>query len=616
MKKRINLFTVLAIASLICLAGCKQKPEYTVQSVKVISEGEETGETDLRFYKETPNIPYLGMNEYAKLLGREPYSIQTGDDGTCELENWNGAVLTCNAKEGTIYAEDWNAFLALPMPLEDRALGLKDMSVHYARMVDIEYEGEATPVTIDLAKYGIKLYSDQNDVYLPVSTLSNVMTDIATHHAFYNGENLYLQRLSLDGSGVDGLYKSEMMRAQINGEKRPEDIIKQCYADLCLNFDYFYGYPGKLPFEEALSEKGFDQALESMGEDGLAIKEGLHSISFADYVDAMQKLFFTYLAEGHTSYINGPNVASDLDTSEAEAFSEQIMTSYNENMLKSPITVEQIKNYMIPEQRTLIWGEDSYREYGNTAIIRLDDFMSDEDAWDRYYNHDGEFPQDSLGTVVTGLEKASDNPDIENVIFDLTCNSGGSPDVMMAVLALTTGQDRISGWNNITKQPMTVTFEIDANFDGKYDEKDSEARYDYNYGALVTRHAFSCGNLFPIYFQEGGAVLIGEPSSGGSCCIQVGTDAESLWYTMSSAQWHLEDADGVSVERGCSIDVPIETTEKPITKWSGNTIADMLMEFIGEDTEIPDFHDYYDDARLDGIMNEWFETEMELAPAA
>ncbi len=621
-KRKIRfLLTFVFAAALVfafafCLAACAQEPGYSERSVKVFSDGEEAGELSLRFYDETPNIPYMGMNEYAQFLGRPPFSARKSKEGTCELENWNGASLICDAKEDRIFVQDWNAFFALPMPLEDRALGLKDMKDHFARIVDVVYEGEAAPVTIDFAKYGIKLYSDGSEIYLPVSTLSNMMADLALNTMFYNGENLYAQRILSGDVSIDGLYESEMMQAQINGEDRPEDIIKQCYADLCLNFDYFYGYPGKAALEEALADKGLDQALESLGEDGKAIKEELLSSSLADYIDAMQKLFFTYLGDGHTFFASGMTMATDPAVSSAGSFAEKIGSSYEKNLTNNPANIKRLKDYMTPVQRTLCWGDDSYREYGSTAIIRLDSFLADEAAWEDYYNNAGEFPHDDLGKVVTGLKKASENPEIENVIFDVSCNDGGSPDVMMAILAMTTGQDQLYGRNNITGQPMTVTFGIDANFDGIYDEKDREVRYDYNYGVLVTQYAFSCGHLFPIIIQEAGAVLIGEPSSGGSCSIQIGTDAECQYYSMSSGQWQVRDSSGVSVESGCTIDVPIETRTVPITNWAGDPYADTIAAILGKDTDISVYKDYFDDAHLDEIMNEWFGTQAQPEEAA
>ncbi|MBP3878155.1 MAG: hypothetical protein J6E44_09385, partial [Lachnospiraceae bacterium] len=79
-------------------------------------------------------------------------------------------------------------------------------------------------------------------------------------------------------------------------------------------------------------------------------------------------------------------------------------------------------------------------------------------------------------------------------------------------------------------------------------------------------------------------------------------------YVMSSGQWLLTDRNGESVERGCSIDLPMEA--------GGSDAIDALAALIGVDTGVPVFTDYYDDARLDGMMNEYFEEQEDLNQAA
>ncbi|WP_026510202.1 S41 family peptidase [Butyrivibrio sp. LC3010] len=612
-RRAISVLILVLFTAVITLWVFPKKGGYTERSVKVLSFEDEIGEFSLRFYNVTPDIPYMGMNEYAQFIGRQPFNVQQSEDGTYVLENWNGAKLICDSEKGQIFVQDWNAFMALPMPLEKRTMGLKDVSLDFVRIVDVTYEGEATPVTFDFAKYGIRFYSDEHDIYFPVSTLSNMMTDIATNYMVYDGENLHIQRIVENGVIFDSAYISDVILAQICGEDRPEDIIRQCYADICFNFDYFYGHPGTAVLDKALDDKGLDMALESLGEEGKSIKEGLLSSSLEIYLGNLTKLFFTYLGDGHTVFSGESGIATILDRGINDAFVKRAGSSYKEAFLNNPIHSQQMKNEMINVQRALCWGEDNYREYGRTAIIRLDSFLPDEAAWDSYYNNDGEFPDDSLGTVITGLEKASQNPKIDNVIFDLSCNNGGSPDPMMMILGMTTGQDKLYGWNNITRQPMAVTFEIDANFDGVYDKKDKEVKYDFNYGVLVTRHAFSCGNLFPIIIQEEGAVLIGEPSSGGGCSVQIGSDIEGLYYLMSSGQWKLMDYEGNSVEGGCSIDVPIKTGTMQITELAGDPYADMISALFGKELIIPAYQEYFEDKDLDEIMNEWFSEELDKA---
>ena len=140
-------------------------------------------------------------------------------------------------------------------------------------------------------------------------------------------------------------------------------------------------------------------------------------------------------------------------------------------------------------------------------------------------------------------------------------------------------------------QDMTFTFETDTNFDGVYDEKDNEVHYDFNYGVLTTRHAFSCGNLFPFIAREGGAVIIGEPSSGGSCCIQAGSDAEGFRYMMSSAQWQLRDLEGDDLEAGCPVDIPIEA--------KSNRFLNAAVSLLNVDEAPPSYDQYFDDGYYD-----------------
>ena len=255
-----------------------------------------------------------------------------------------------------------------------------------------------------------------------------------------------------------------------------------------------------------------------------------------------------------------------------------------------------------------MWGNDAYRESGNTAIIRLDTFIPDEAAWEAWYRGDGAFPEDCVGGVVRGLRRASENANIKNVIFDLTCNGGGSSDVLMMIVGLTTGRDVLYGRNRLTGQTMRTVFETDNNFDGVFDGKDREARFDFNYGVLTTRQAFSCGNLFPIVMRESGAAVIGEPTGGGSCSIQIGTDTHGIRYVMSSCQWQLLDAAGVDVEGGCIVDIPIEARSV--------SVIDSLIGRLGVDEGLPLFFDYFDDENLNTLMNAWFHVRNEALPAA
>ena len=606
MKKTI-IALMLAVCMLCPVFGSAEAAP-TEKTVPFFTEEGEAGELTLHFFEETPNIPYMGINEYMTKIMDIPLTAEAGENGALLLKNELGGELVCDTAAGTITTPDWVKVITPKMPIEGGSRSLSDVTCAFTRITNVEYEGEPAPITFDFAKYGIRIHSDGEDVYLPISILSNMMTDIATNHLRYDGKALYLRRVELSVDPNDSILMNETMLARLKGEERPADIIAECYADLCFTFDYFFGHPGKCPLDAPLAEKGLDGAIEDLGAEGITLKADLLSPSLPTYIAAMQKLFLVYLSDGHTVATDISSISNNEAVMSDKVLSAKLTFESMKDMLDSKTTMEQILHMAITPQRKLAWGDDNYREYGSTAIIRLDTFMPDEEAWAKYYKGEGEFPQDCVGIVVSGLRKAKENASIKNVVLDLSCNGGGSSDVLMMILGLTTGQNQLYGKNILTGQSITITYESDNNFDGVFDEKDKEERFDFNYGVLTTRQAFSCGNLCPIIMREGGAVVIGEPTSGGGCCIQVGTDIQGIRFMMSSCQWQLVDSQGNSVEGGCTVDLPIGT------KSIG--LIDKLIGKLGVDEGLPVFTAYFDDVNLNTLMNAWFHVQEEVAPAA
>ena len=313
MNNKTRLFSIsLSLCMIIaCIIIAKTYVPYTQQLTKVYADGNEAGELTLRFYKKMPNVPYMGMGAYYQYMRGQSLSFEEIDEGICTLENYVGDKLLCNVNDGKIVIEDYAKFFSYPMPIEDKASGLKDISSHFVRITDIEYLGEAAPIEFDFEKYGIRVYSDQNDIYLPLSILTNIMADISTNYILYNGEKLYVRSADLQGRGIEGFYDSERLKAELLGKERPDDLIQQCYADLCFNFDYFYGHPGKLKIEDTIAKQGLDKALESLGSEGQEIKEGLHSKKLIEYIDATEKLFFSTLDDGHNGYLPVVEILQD-----------------------------------------------------------------------------------------------------------------------------------------------------------------------------------------------------------------------------------------------------------------------------------------------------------------
>ncbi len=605
MKKTL-LALLLALCLLVPAAGSAEQAPAEKAAVLYNATGEAEGELTLRYYEETPHIPYLGIREYMTRVMRFPMTAEMNGDGTLTLKNGLGGELLCDAAAGTITSPDWIKMITPKMPLEGGPHSLKDSSCAFVRVTGITYEGEPAPITFDFAKYGMRIYTDGEDAWLPLATLSNMMTDIATNHLRFDGEKLYLAQLKMEPDPKDPILMNDPFTALLNGQERPADLIAQCYADLCFDLDYFFGHPGVAKLDAALAEKGLDQALTELGEAGAAIRKGLLSPDLGEYLAAQQKLFTVWLADGHTA---AQDITNLMANSAAVSRMGQVIGDFFINLMDSQQTLKQLLRLAITPQRKLAWGDSFYRECGNTAILRLDTFMPDQDAWAAWYRGEGGFPEDCVGKMVSGLKRAKENGRIRNVILDLTCNNGGSSDVLMLLAGLTTGRNYLRGRTRLTGQSMVATFETDTNFDGVFDEKDRDAEFDFNYGILTTRQAFSCGNLFPIVMRESGAVVIGEKTGGGSCCIQFGMDSQGLRWIMSSAQWQLTDHAGSSVEGGCTVDIPIEAHSL--------SLIDRQISGLGVDEGLPIFTELFNDKYLNTLMNTWFHVvDTELAPAA
>ena len=177
-------------------------------------------------------------------------------------------------------------------------------------------------------------------------------------------------------------------------------------------------------------------------------------------------------------------------------------------------------------------------------MIRFDSFATDYEGWKAFYAGTGERPltftqggvetYDTVGVVLTGLERARQNPAIKNIIIDMSCNGGGDSGAMLAIEWLMTGKGDIRIESRMTNRVKTSSSRFDMNFDGVFDENDVSPYTDYHYGVLTSNYAFSCGNAYPWFMHEQGKIILGQKTSGGACAIRV-SSAAGIEFTCSSA---------------------------------------------------------------------------------
>ena len=575
--------------------------DYFVKTVSVLTGKEQSGSMDLRFYTPAPHVPYYGLKAYVNFMYQTGLTVTPLDGGVWEIANPNGTKILANPSAGTIEAADWARFQIPPLPYTT-IVGIKDAPCGWTYYSEMVFEGTPAPVTFDFAKYGIALYADEEDVYLPLELLSTMFTDIACNYVLWNGESVLKPVMDVENISLMplGWYESRYMRALLTGKsRRKEDVIREDYAELCFALDHFFGHPGTAILDRGIGEKGLDAALDDVPELA-SLKDRLKDPDMIEYMLALYDLFNIGLNDGHCSYfgINTmalpefpfPEVLNKVGTRAASALQTR---SYFHNVITDAVR----------KARAAAWGDDVYRECGSTAIIRIDAFNSDNAGWEAYYAGKGEIPMDAVGITWTGLKRASENPSIRNILFDLSANSGGSNDMLSYMIDLMFGDNVFRGYNVLTGQDEYAVLHSDKNLDGVFDEKDDEVKYDFNYAVLTTRASFSCGNLMPVLMQDHGAVLLGEPSGGGTCAIQISTLTNGGEYMMSSWLWALRGAKGESVEGGCKTDLPIARIEPETPTHEDPRLSN------------GDYAPFFDDVMLDRMINDWF-AEQAQAPAA
>ena len=120
----------------------------------------------------------------------------------------------------------------------------------------------------------------------------------------------------------------------------------------------------------------------------------------------------------------------------------------------------------------------------------------------------------------------------------------------MTMSVLMGGPNYYYSENLVTGQRQKFYFDVDCNFDGVFDEKDKEVKYDLNIALMVSDVSFSCGNFLPSLLKDAGFPIIGERSGGGACSVQPFITPEGMQFRLSSARARLTNDQWVNIDTG------------------------------------------------------------------
>jgi hypothetical protein len=554
--------------------GDKDK-NYVEQLVPVVDPQENVlGTVMLRFYNDMPNVAYINVSRFQEMMyPGTTIQVQSYGNSKYTLTNPCGTAKV-DTDQDLFMSDNYEAFTNMMGMVQPGMPNTTYDALPIIRWKSLEASPAQVTVTLDYGKYGIDIREDGENVYFPFATIADLYTDGYMHIAAFNGQTVMVAPNGAYSmlNGYPAFFVTSILQ-----EKRSSDLAAFSYKNLCFTMTHFFGYPGRTLLEKSMKEKGMDQALQDYGKAGEMTRELLQSTDMFDYISGTATLGCLLNDGGHT--YTDVTVISDI-TGNAD-FVEKLKPIYATKLNEflgycpeyQPINDKRnarvnIRNQLNTKRKEMFGKGVHYIKVGNTVYCQFDSFLCDDSGWRKFYKGEGprptidKFPNDWLVIIIDALEKAQNDPEVKNFIVDISTNGGGSSDVVVFLSSLFCNKPDIYYENTLTGQKMKVTYEVDRNLDGKFDEKDKEVNINLNVGVLTSNYSFSCANMFPAMMKDYGIALIGQQSGGGSCCVLFNPSAEGFGYRYSTHRARLNNLKGENIDEGIKPDYQLDNTDE------------------------------------------------------
>lgn len=587
------------------LAGCNTTPKeednkYQSKTINVYYLNKEYNTTcDIRYYGKSV-IPYISLKDYQQFLyrgrtyleGRDKFDIkQDGKKYTITVAG--DYTATFDVKENKMESSNLWAFKNTNYNyIGDKALVSYD-GLPFTRVKSVSFDKPAKTTVIDFSKYNLKIYGDKNAVYVPVTFATDLFANENILQGAYNTKDLFIFNYT-ENEEVDtfgSLYYEPMFANPIEKE-----YVEYVYNELCLDYDFFLGRPGRSSLERYYDlSKGLDAALSNRPL-GQKIKQYLTSTDVSSFLAGAALLGYlrqdgghSYYRPGSTSVYRDPTTGeykypawftgkiyeemySIIDNEFAGNYEELI--NYDQQVSRHS-SIYKARKEKLNKPNRVLKGQETYTKDGDIAYIHIEGFMGEielQNEWNKYYKGERDtipFGTDfggAVGAINYGVKQAANDEQIKHVVIDLSANTGGSTDEMLFMIALLTGSKQFYAKNTMNDYYMTTTYEFDLNLDKVFDEKDDEMinlLKDKDISVLTSKSGFSCGGISPIYLHEEGLFTLGEECGGGSCSIYLQYDGFG-GLNRASTPSHTVTKNKVSVDvaRKTVCDSPLNIIEK------------------------------------------------------
>ena len=566
MKRALSVFLTAMLLLMSCAVaedgGMDEPTDHDIEqklTQTYLSEPDVTYSLNLCFVDGVDDMPWLDLENFCDFMNY--FENQQYEDAKFRLEYvadgekvWltreTEYYMSVDFDSNTIFFDDYDAFLhdssekALVDLVSASGYDADGRGELFQRIPTGSYDRYGDSVLLELDDYGIQLIHQGEFYLVPAQTLSDFILAPATDlNLFYNGEEAFCANLNCFGR-VD----SEARPLTELGERyyavEPSDCSEALavygYNELCLLLDKQYGLKqlhDVASFDRLFTQLGYKDAL--MSTDPFIADATLYNF-ISQNLDDIHSVFSGY------SCRTGKRAVERSVGISGEALDDNF--GY----------FQSLRAQRYPD------GPAGYEEIGNTAYITLDGFT--DNATSTYYaalDDDGILPNDTVGMIIFAHNRIyrEDSP-IENVVFDLSCNRGGSLNAAAFLLSWVLGAAPVSLQDTFTGATSTAIYRVDTNLDREFDSRDQVD--DKHIYCLISPCSFSCGNLVPAAFKASGRVtLLGRTSGGGSCLVQPAATAWGAYFQISGMQRMSYIKNGVyyAIDQGIEPDFVIDKAE-------------------------------------------------------
>lgn len=531
----------------------EQEKTYSVNVLNNIICKENLQGIDCLYFKEgAEDIPYVNIEKLCKYFTveyPEKYKVLI----TSNNNNYTSTALIDLTKR-KIYFSNYDHYMSMFQSSSSKTF-FDIASVQENDFIKIEksFNSWGAPIEVNFSGFEDFVLCAEIDgelnYYVSLNTFGNLFTN---YRYVYNGKEEYSVNKIINGfDNAKEFYRFD----EGTGKKmRSSALTDFTYNELCINLDLNYG------LKELHGNKFdcFDSYFEYVG-----LKSKLLNPDPEIFCKAIWDLCEAYFSDNHSnfkfaSYYCGYDIA--------KKFAERVETG-DENLLTGNSISKKMELYYTARQNA--YSENvpglEFSDDGKTAIVRFDHYTDSGDSdLNAIINETNQKLEKTTEEICKLIKKnyiaiyadidteyylycvnkmIKENSKVENVILDMSNNTGGSCRTAVATLAWMLGEVQTNITNSITGAKCSSVYVCDINADGKFDENDTIK--DKKLFCLISPASFSCGNMVPAMLKSSDrVVLLGETSGGGSACVYPTMAADSTTFRISSRYVMSENKNG------------------------------------------------------------------------